>query len=106
MDALFNTTLITNSFTGLTPVENNVYIYDNEFPLIVHVGSGRLFVDSVEYLGRLTYSPDADAWKKASLPKALLVSITSSDSSSIRLVIFFFAGVPTTSNGVIKWDAC
>eukprot|EP00913_Durusdinium_trenchii_P019497 g18328.t1 len=34
MGALFNTTLITNSFTGLPPVEDNVAIYDNEFPLI------------------------------------------------------------------------
>ncbi|CAK9019817.1 Hypothetical protein SCF082_LOCUS14668 [Durusdinium trenchii] len=60
MGALFNTTLITNSFTGLPPVEDNVAIYDNEFPLIEYVGSGKLFVDSVEYVGRLTYSPDAD----------------------------------------------
>lgn len=66
MGALFNTTLITNSFTGLPPVEDNVAIYDNEFPLIEYVGSGKLFVDSVEYVGRLTYSPDADTWSNTS----------------------------------------
>lgn len=61
MAALFNTTLIANSFTGDLPQENNVAIYDNIYPLIEYVGSGRLFVDSIEYPGRLTYSPDADA---------------------------------------------
>jgi len=60
MAALFNTTLIANSFTGDLPQENNVAIYDNIYPLIEYVGSGRLFVDSIEYPGRLTYSPDAE----------------------------------------------
>lgn len=60
MWALFNTTLISNSFTGLTPVEDNVLIYDNLYPLIEYVGTGKLFVDSIEYPGRLTYSPDAE----------------------------------------------
>ena len=60
MAALFNTSLISSAFTGLPPTENNVYIYDNEFPLIQYVGSGKLFVDSIQYSGRLTYSPDAE----------------------------------------------
>jgi hypothetical protein len=62
MWALFNTTLISNSFTGLTPVEDNVLIYDRLYPLSEYVGTGKLFVDSIEYPGRLTYSPDADTW--------------------------------------------
>ena len=62
MWALFNTTLISNSFTGLAPVEDNVLIYDNIYPLIEYVGTGQLFVDSIEYPGRLTYSPDVETW--------------------------------------------
>lgn len=60
MAALFNTSLISSAFTGLPPRENNVYIYDNLFPLIEYVGSGKLFVDNIQYSGRLTYSPDAE----------------------------------------------
>ena len=61
MNALRITTDIANSYTGLLPVENNQLIYDSMFPTMAYVGSGRLLVDSIDYAGRLTYSPLADA---------------------------------------------
>ena len=62
MNAMRITTDISNAYTGLLPVENNQYIYDSLFPTMAYVGSGRLLVDSIEFPGRLTYSPLADAW--------------------------------------------
>ena len=62
MNALRITTDIANSYTGLLPVENNQLIYDSVFPTMAYVGNGRLLVDSIDYAGRLTYSPLADAW--------------------------------------------
>jgi len=60
MNALRITTDIANSYTGLLPVENNQLIYDSMFPTMAYVGSGRLLVDSIDYAGRLTYSPLAE----------------------------------------------
>ena len=61
MSALRSSTNIANTYTGVLPVENNQYIYDNLFPTMAYVGNGRLLVDTIEYPGRLTYSPLADA---------------------------------------------
>ncbi|CAE7253800.1 unnamed protein product [Symbiodinium natans] len=60
MNAMRITTDISNAYTGLLPVENNQYIYDSLFPTMAYVGSGRLLVDSIEFPGRLTYSPLAE----------------------------------------------
>ncbi|CAJ1415881.1 unnamed protein product [Effrenium voratum] len=58
--ALFNVTLITNAFTGLAPVQDNVYIYDDVFPTITYVGIAHLYVDGVAFPGLVIYSPNEE----------------------------------------------
>ena len=111
MWALFNTTLITNSFTGLPPTENNVLIYDNIYPLIEYVGSGKLFVDSIEYPGRLTYSPDAATrrWTPKVFQFAASGTSTSTtgwDDSKLRFTTLLQENTTIITNRFFQIDMC
>ncbi|CAE8731891.1 unnamed protein product [Polarella glacialis] len=54
--ALFSTSSIDPVITGfLTPLSENVYIYDVTFPTIEYVGGAALYVDGIKQPGRLTF---------------------------------------------------